>query len=90
MSEESSVKSDQENNKKEVKVIGIKSQLGYNSHLPVTKEREENVGIEVNFHLGSQTVVADNADVLDPHLVRFVQALARRAARRDFEASISQ
>lgn len=42
--------------------------------------------IEVNFHLGENPVRVDNPLTLDPNIVRMVKALARRAARQDFEA----
>lgn len=48
------------------------------------------MGSEPNFDLGGRPVKVDNANVLDPRLVRLVQALARRAAEEDFEAALKQ
>lgn len=62
--------------------------LYYTTTSPKKPESEENVGIEVNFHLGERPIKIDNGDVLDPRLVAFVRALARRAAAHDFEASL--
>lgn len=53
-------------------------------------ESEKNMGSEPNFDLGGRPVKVDNANVLDPRLVRLVQALARRAAEEDFEAALKQ
>lgn len=44
------------------------------------------MGKEPNFDLGGMPVRVDNANVLDPRIIRIVQALARRAAEEDFEA----
>lgn len=53
-------------------------------------ESEKNMGSEPNFDLGGRPVKVDNANILDPRLVRLVQALARRAAEEDFGAALKQ
>ena len=50
-------------------------------------ESEKNMGIEPNFDLGGMPLKVDNGLVLDPRLVRIVQALARIAAEEDFAAA---
>lgn len=51
---------------------------------------EKNMGSEPNFDLGGLPVKVDNGSVLDPRLIRIVQALARCAAEEDFEAALKR
>ena len=53
-------------------------------------ESEKNMGSEPNFDLGGVPVKVDNGRVLDPRLIRIVQALARCAAEEDFEAALKK
>lgn len=52
--------------------------------------KDENMGKEPNFDLGGKPLKIDSGLVLDPNIVRLVKALARRAARQDFEANIEK
>jgi hypothetical protein len=49
---------------------------------------EKNMGSEPNFDLGGRPVKVENGNVLDPRLIRIVQAIARCAAEEDFEAAL--
>jgi hypothetical protein len=73
-----------------IKFLEFVPVLFYSTCCPKREERRKNVGLEVNFHLGEDPVQVDTPLTLDPNLVRLVKALARRAARQDFEANIEK
>lgn len=62
----------------------------YDCAQPPTSGSEENMGIEVNFHLGEKPLNVDTGLALDPRIVALVKLLARRAADEDFEAAINK
>ncbi len=73
-----------------IKILDNVPDLFYSNGKSAQQERKGKTVIEVNFHLGENPVRVDNPLTLDPNLVRLVKALARRAARQDFEASIEK
>ncbi|MGE0828905.1 MAG: hypothetical protein AB7O04_06075 [Hyphomonadaceae bacterium] len=72
------------------KTLGKFSASWYKEDVQTDLEESEKrrMGIEPNFCLGGTPLRVDNGLVLDPRLVRIVQALARHAAEEDFRDAI--
>jgi hypothetical protein len=72
------------------KILDNVPDLYYKQVSPESTDKEQNVGMEVNFHLGERPLKLEDGLALDPRLVRIVKALARHAAEADFKASIEK
>lgn len=68
--------------------LDAEGDFGYDCASPPKSGSEENMGTEVNFHLGEKPLNVDTGLALDPRIVTLVKLLARRAADEDFEAAI--